>query len=199
LAKWKLKKRREAKQATMLDDRDSLLGLVKQHLCWYPRMELRDIYKLLYQGVMGSEHMNPSPDEFTRRLLLEYKHLLPDSHERLHEPVRPDQTLLRVNLRPYKNRQGGIDALITPLLETARTIRGDLIQLKSTWLIFTQLCEQGQLTNFKITEIHRFSRWLNTMEFPMVHHSETYRREYQPAYRLVAAKFVAGLGFDNAG
>ncbi len=50
----------------MLDDRDGLLWLLKQHLDWYPQMELRDVYKLLYQGVMGAEHLISSPEEFTR-------------------------------------------------------------------------------------------------------------------------------------
>jgi hypothetical protein len=44
-----------------LDDPESLLKLIQQHLSWYPLMQPRDVYKLLYQGVMGSEHMiNPS-------------------------------------------------------------------------------------------------------------------------------------------
>jgi hypothetical protein len=183
----------------MLDDRDSLLWLLKQHLDWYPHMALRDVYKLLYQGMMGAEHLISSPEEFARRLQLEFEHLLPDSQERSFEPVRPDQTLLRLNLRPYKSRQVGIDRLITPLLETARLITGDLAQLQSTWLSFTQLCEHEQLTNFNVPEVHRFNRWLEKMEFPAVHHSEPYRSEYQPAYRLIAVQYVTELGYENAG
>ena len=182
----------------MLYDRDSLLWLLKQHLDWYPLMEVLDVYKLLYQGVMGAEHLISSPEEFTRRLQLEFEHMLPDPEERTLEPVRPDQTLLRLNLRPYKSRQVGIDRLITPLRETARLFTGDLAQLQSKWLSFTQLCEREQLTTFNLPEVHRFNRWLEKLEFPAVHHSEPYRREYQPAYRLIAVQYVTELGFGNA-
>ena len=37
----------------MLDSPENLVELLKQHLSWYPLMEPRDIYKLLYQGVRG--------------------------------------------------------------------------------------------------------------------------------------------------
>jgi hypothetical protein len=32
-----------------------------------------------------------------------------------------------------------------------------------------------------------------------VHHSDTYRREYQPAYRLIAAGFISALELKDAG
>jgi hypothetical protein len=183
----------------MPDEPDSLVGLLQQHLSWYPLMKPRDIYKLLYQGVMGSEHLISSPEEFTRRLHLEINRLQPKPLERLFEPVRPDQTLLRLNLRPHKSHHLGIDRLSPSLLETTRFVTGDLSDLKATWLSFIQYCETGQITNFKIGELHQVTRWLEKMEFPLVHHSETYRREYQPAYRLIAAKFVSGLRLEYAG
>jgi hypothetical protein len=43
----------------------SWIGLVQLHSGWYPLMELRDVYKLLYQGVMGPEHSIASSEEFS--------------------------------------------------------------------------------------------------------------------------------------
>lgn len=177
---------------------EGLDALLKQHLNWYPLMELHDIYKLLYQGAMGSEHLISSPEEFAQRLRSEFDHLRPDPMERIFEPVRPNQTLLRLNLRAYKSRQTWIDPLISPLLETARSFTGDLAELRATWNGFIQSCELGQIQNYKINEIHTFTAWLEKLDFPAVHHSEIYCREYQPAYLLISDRFVHQLGLDDA-
>ena len=101
----------------MLDSPENLVELLKQHLSWYPLMEPRDIYKLLYQGVMGSEHLISSPEAFSQYLLEEFEPLPLDRSERLLEPVRPDRTLFRVNLRAYKYHQQHVSLLIPLLLE----------------------------------------------------------------------------------
>jgi hypothetical protein len=181
------------------DGKDTLLGLIRQHLSWYPLMELRDIYKLLFQAVMGSGHLITSPEQFTLHLHSEFVRLVSVSIEPLFVPVRPDQTLMRLNLRPYKSRHLGINQLILPLLETAQQATGGMTELKSAWMEFLQLCEQGRVDKFSIDEIHHFSHWLDKMEFPLVHHSEIYRREYQPVYRLISAKFIPKLGLMDAG
>jgi hypothetical protein len=162
-------------------------------------MQPRDVYKLVFQGVMGSEHLISSPEGFIKYLDEELEPLMPEPAERLFEPIRPDRTLLRINLRPYKALQLGTDILIPPLLETARSFLGDPSQLKAVWMDFVQSCGDGQITNFDIAEIHQFTVWLDGRGFPAIHHSEVYNREYQPAYRLISAQYAHQLGYSHAG
>jgi hypothetical protein len=176
-----------------------MLDLILQHLGWYPLMQPRDVYKLVFQGVMGSEHLISSPEGFIKYLVEELEPLLPEPAGRLFEPIRPDRTLLRINLRPYKALQLGADILIPPLLETARTFLGDPSQLQAEWMDFVQSCEHGQVSNFEVPEIHQFTTWLEGLKFPAVHHSEVYNQEYQPAYRLISAQFAHQLGYSHAG
>jgi hypothetical protein len=173
-----------------------LLPLLELHLNWYPLMELRDVYKLLYQGVMGAEHLMPSREEYTKYLVDEFAPLQPDPNERLLEPVRPDGALYRLNLRAYKARRLGLDALVPHLLETANVITGTKPELLAAWNEFTQLCLRGQIQQFDAAIIEQFNLWLERIEYPAIHHSETYGREYRPAYRLIAAQFAHGLGFE---
>jgi hypothetical protein len=182
----------------MQDDPESLLKLLTQHLTWYPLMELRDIYKLLYQGVLGSEHLLNSPEEYTRYLRHEYEHLQPHQHQRLLEPVRSDGVMFRLNLRPYKSKQKNIDQLATYLFETAQLIFGTKAALSEVWAVFTRLCQQGQIGHFDPDLISQFSQWLEEKEYPCVHHSKIYRREYQPAYRLISDKFISLLDVADA-
>lgn len=182
----------------MLFEPQHLLGMLQQHLRWYPLMELRDIYKLLFQSVMGAEHLIHSAEEYSLYLQTEFEHLLPDPLGRLLEPIRPDQSLLRVNLRPYKSYQRCVDGLTPALLQTAGLFTGNPAVLRTTWKEFIHLCERGELADFDINEIQQFTSWLEGLKYPAIHHSEVYRREYQPAYRLIAAQFIHQLGLDNA-
>jgi hypothetical protein len=177
----------------MRPDPISWLPLLQQHLSWYPRMELRDVYKLLYQGVMGAEHLMPSREEYTRYLRAEFEPLQPDPSGRLLEPIRPDGALHRLNLRPYKARQPELDALVPHLIETAQVITGTKPELLAAWDEFTQLCFTGLIQRFDRRSIEQFSWWLEQVDYPAIHHSEIYSREYQPAYRLIAARFIHEL------
>jgi hypothetical protein len=176
-----------------------LLTLLQKHLGWYPLMEPRDVYKLLYQGVMGAEHLMPSREEYTRYLMDEFESLEPDTTGRLLEPLRPDGALYRLNLRPYKARLLGLDQLIAYLLETAHMVTGSSTELHTTWIEFIELCERGQITQFTVDSVQGFGHWLVEMGFPAVHHSDIYIREYRPAYRLISTHFIYGLGFGNMG
>jgi hypothetical protein len=176
-----------------------MLEIILKHLNWYPMMQPRDVYKLVFQGVMGSEHLISSPEGFIKYLDEEFEPLLPEPKGRLFEPIRPDQTLLRINLRPYKALQLGTGILIPPLLETARAFLGDPSQLQVVWMGFVHSCEQGQITHFDIAEIHQLTAWLEGLNFPAIHHSEIYNQEYQPAYRLISAQFAHQLGYRHAG
>lgn len=183
----------------ILDEAEGWISLLHQHLHWYPLMELRDIYKLLYQGILGPEHMIANRQEYTRRLRNEFKRIHPDPLQRLLEPIQPDHSLFRLNLRAYKSRRPEVDLLVPLLLATSRKISATEYELLRTWSAFVQWCEKGLIQQFKSADLETFSRWLEQQAYPAVHHSKAYRREYQPAYRLISALYTAELGFDVAG
>lgn len=176
-----------------------LLELLCQHLAWYPQMQLEDTYKLIYQAVLGSEHLVSSVEEFSRYLQLEYQSLQPDPHQQLFEPLRPDGSLFRLNLRPYKSRQLGFSRLIHPLLGTPKLLSGSQAELIATWQAFSQLCQQGYLAVFDVGAVGQFTQLLEQQSFPAMHHSTTYRRLYQPAYQLIAASLIPDLELAGAG
>ncbi len=183
----------------MQANNDDFLQLIRQHLAWYPLMQVRDVYKLIYQGAMGPEHMVATQQEFARRLEVEFSSLQPARSERLLEPVRSDQSLLRLNLRSYKAREKAIDRIIPLLLQTSRQTHGSMEELVNSWTILVQHAEKGQVDSLPFDEVNKFSHWLEREGYPAVHHSQVYRREYQPAYRLLAADLISELGFAHAG
>jgi hypothetical protein len=86
---------------------DRVPVLIKEHLARKPGMEPCDLYKLIYQGVRGSEHLISSPEAFTERLVKEWRELDFADGDPLWESIRPDGNLLRLNLRPFKARAVG--------------------------------------------------------------------------------------------
>jgi len=181
----------------MVADADTRLKLIQLHLSWYPLMQLRDAYKLIYQGAMGSEHMLVTQQEYEHLLTAEFEHMLPDPHLRLLEPIRPDRSLFRLNLRSYKAHNHQIELLIPSLIRTSKYVIGTKTDLLEAWADFACLCERSEVGTFHITDIQHFSRWLEQEDYPAVNHSEVYRREYQPAYRLIAGRFIAELGLND--
>jgi hypothetical protein len=135
-------------------------------------MEPRDVYKLLYQGILGLKHLVASPGEFATRLRTEYEVVCSDDSGPLWEAVRPDWRLGRLNLRPFKARGGDVE----------------LEELRAAWATFVAVCQAGQWQVFALPEVLAFSVWLTDHGHPTVHHSARYREAYEPAYRLVDRK-----------
>ena len=162
-------------------------------------MQVQDAYKLLYQGVMGAEHISSNQQEFLHQLEIEFESLSATAGQQLVEPIRVDQALFRFNLRAYKSEHTSIDLLIPYFLDTLLIDYGTKAELIGTWQTFIRICDKDLSEPFPDPEVKQFSQWLEQEDYPAVHHSEVYRREYLPAYRLIAAQFIPLLGVTNAG
>ena len=173
--------------------REALTALVHGHLLRYPAAEPRDIYKLLYQGVLGPEHLIDSEDEFAAKLRAEFDAAVPDENEPLWEPLRPDGLLGRLNLRPFKARGGDPGRLVEACLRTACMRWGTPEDLKRAWDTFTILARQGTWPSIPPGRVDMLTRYLILHGYPPMHHSTMYKRSYAPAYRVVAARWTAML------
>jgi hypothetical protein len=153
-------------------------------------MSPRDMYKLLYQGVRGPEHIITSPQAFTEHLAEEWDELDIAKGDPLWESIRPDCSLLRLNLRPFKALGGDRDELAAACLETGRRSWGTQAELLLAWDHLITACKQNLWPGPSLNEVVAFTSWLEEKGFPPVHHSERYRGLYRPAYRLVAADLM---------
>jgi hypothetical protein len=176
----------------MWDSTATVARLVDDHLIHYPAMEPTDVYKLLYQGVLGPEHLIASPPAFAARLRTEYDEVLPDETEPVWEPFRPDGALGRVNLRPLKAGGGEVERLIAACLETAERSWGTPGELRTAWKAFVELCQSGRWPAFPLATMLTLTERLEAEGFPPMHHSSAYRLSYRPAYRLAARNLWFG-------
>jgi len=173
--------------------REALTTLIQGHLLRYPAAEPRDIYKLLYQGVLGPEHMVDPVEEFEARLWAELDEVQPDENEPLWEPVRPDGLLGRLNLRPFKARGGDPARLLEACLRTTFQRWGTPEDLKRAWDTFSSLARQGICPSISAGRMDILTRYLILHNYPPTQHSTMFKRSYGPAYRVVAARWTGML------
>lgn len=156
------------------------------HAQRYPLMQLEDLYKLIHQASFGSEHAIQNPDSAFQRLRDEWVCMGEGPPEPLCEEISPDGLILRVHLRPYAASGGDLETLFSAFLQTATGSRSRPQDMLSYAECAIALAEQGELL-WRAEDIRRFIARRREEGWPVVHHSEAYRKTYRPAYRVIAS------------
>ncbi len=165
-------------------------NIIDHQFALYPEMTIQDLYKLVYQGVMGSGHAISSEESAGNWLREEIVSSTGcGGMEELYEEISPDGRVLRVNLRPFTAAGGDTDRLLTAFIRTGREYRGSNEELVYWWGFLSDL--QSKFTKEQLTE-YMDSR--QKEYFPAVHHSEKYRRLYFPSYRVTLRDFCIEEG-----
>ena len=164
-------------------DSERAKGLIEEHFMRRPLMRSTDVYKLLYQGVFGVGHI--MGEAAWERLQEEAGRIDPEDHlwEPLIEGVSADESMVRVNLRPFLRRGLPLDRLFKVMKETA-VWEGVAEDFLRGWRVFNELVESGIIAVDK-GELERLNRELDEEGIRPRHHSEAYRDAYYPAYRVV--------------
>jgi hypothetical protein len=170
--------------------------LIVEHRKRYPLMEARDIYKLIYQGTMGPEHLLSDTAGARTKLEQEFQSASSRDDAPLVENISTDSRICRVNLRPFRYRGGESDRLFQVFLASSDFISPRRDRLRSLWSSFVERVEDGHLDFGKI-EVERTDRWLREHDFPPLSHSDIYREAYHPAYRVCATELLTGLGVES--
>jgi hypothetical protein len=148
------------------------------HLELRPRMQVEDVFKLLFQANYGNGHsISESAFAHLNEELscLDYNS---NGHDSLTEPVSIDTSLVRVNLRPFV-LAGHSSRKLYELMETSGARQGSFDTLMAQWEDFMQLCpscfsfDQADIACFKVPDT-------------LPRHSALYHQLYAPAYRIVA-------------
>ncbi len=156
--------------------------LVLNHMKRYPEAQVRDIYKLIFQGVYGVKHLfidkawDVLKEETDRINVDDYP------HRALFDDVNPMGSMVRVNLRPFLRRNLSLEKLFNVMKKTSEH-RGEPQLFLEYWREFSQMVTSGVLPlNVKDLEVIEAS--IKQGIKPM-HHTQRYREAYYPAYRVV--------------
>jgi hypothetical protein len=171
--------------------------LLREHRARYPRAAPQDLYALVYQGVMGSGTVIVDPAAMQRRLLRQIEEAQPDPSGPLIEPVDPEGRLVRIHLGAFKARGASPEQLAHAVALTSQRTQPDPQALDR---VMTSLRNLDLGTQSATTEWRRFLDLMKTQGYPPLQHSDAYRSSYAPAYELLLAELLPGLGLaEDAG
>jgi len=159
------------------------------HARRYPRWALEDLYKLVHQGAMGSEHAVIDEARAREWLTRELADLRSGPDEPLLDPISAGGLIVRVHLRPLVRLGLDAELLLGAFVRTAREFRGSTESIEVGFAEAAGLARDGLLA-FGVADVRSLVARMRTVGFPAVRHSAVFRAEYHPAYRVVARAFL---------
>jgi hypothetical protein len=170
-------------------DDGAVKALVRRQQRLHLNLGVQDVYKLLFQGVMGVAHI--LGDKERARRYLEDEFAGADVSEFLDEPLVEDISVgggvVRVNLRPFKRLGLSLDNLFKAMIISAERLKEDKEAFITLWNKFMELVKDRRL-DFDYEALAEFDRVMRDRGYPPVHHSKEYVKANKPAYRVVGKK-----------
>ena len=172
----------------MTDQQEETAAFLKRQLARYPMMEPTDAMKALYQSAFGCGHLVTDASAAAAYIRREAQTLRP----REGDPVEPlDGPWCRVYLDAVRNglRPETLAALFQLSAEPVPDARE---RLEAKLTVLRRMTAEGSLP-FDLPDTERRLTAWREAGYPAVHHSETFRERYAPAYRLMKREYAALL------
>lgn len=173
-----------------MQNRDEFKKLLLKQYKLYPKMQLKDMVKLIYQNEFAGGHMIADEEESLERLQEEYTTLERYSHEdSTFEPFENiGNGLCRLHLKGILNSEIDIRTVNKFFIDTANSVNGDIRSFEAKLDILRQCCIDGYLP-YSVEELDIYLNGYKPQGYPPVSHSEIYRDSYLPAYRIVREEY----------
>ncbi len=165
----------------MTDTRARLTALFSM----YPRMEAQDVFKYLHQSVFGCGHFVHDRALGIAWIEEEMKTAQPDGHGL----VFLDGDFVRV---PVGYHGLGAEALFERFFLSSSMPCGTVKDLEERLFVLRTLAQSGEIPLSSEMLNEALQSW-KAAGYPSLHHSETYRRLYHPAYRVVHGNFISDI------
>ena len=162
--------------------------LLVSHYNTYPKLEVADIFKFIFQSAFGCEHLVSSEERALNYIKEELKRVSADEAPRvdkldgdysrvylscLNDEVTPE-VMAKYFCLSAKIEPDGKEKLLEKIAVARELILDGTIPLS--------------LSDFD--ELH--GKWREA-GYPAIHHSEAFREAYHPAYRVIANEYLKHL------
>ena len=162
--------------------------LLMEHYRAYPNLQIKDVFKFLHQSSFGCEHLVTDPIAAIRYICDESKEC-PVRRENLIEEL--DGDFCRVHLGILKdglsaNTLGRLFFLSAKPVEEGNSI------LEEKLAVFCEMVEKGMLPFTPNKVKSEIAQW-KALGYPACRHSQEFRNNYFPAYRVIDKRFITFL------
>lgn len=159
--------------------------LLIEHYKRYPKLQIQDILKFIFQSSFGCEHMISSLDFVTDYILKEVSTIKQIDNCFIEQL---DGSYSRVHLSCLKNGLSA-DTLGKLFYASAKKEDKGLENLIQKLDVIKDLILEGLLP-FSIEDFNsKLNEW-SIKSYPALHHSNIFREEYNPSYRVIADKYI---------
>ena len=158
-----------------------LENIILTHTQKYPLMQVTDAVKLIYQGEFGGGHLVRDRKECLSRIKKEAE-ISSKSYGEVIEDI--GFGIVRVNLASIESIGITHEKLCDLFIESASIIKGDLSTFFKKLECLSALTSNNAFS-FTLRELDSYLEEYIKSGCPAVSHSEIYRNEYHPAYRIV--------------
>ena len=148
-----------------------------------------DLYKLLHQAAMGSEHAMHDTAGVRAWMVNELATMGQGPAEPLVDTIAPGGAIVRVNLRPWVAARRSTDSLLGAFIATATAYPPDTARLARYLAAVEPVIAAGK-ASFGPGAWHALVAAKRSAGFPAGEHSAGYVTAYRPAYRVVAGPLV---------
>ena len=169
-----------------MDNNESTRLLLLEHCKKYPSLEIRDVFKFLYQSSFGCEHAAADEKTVRERIISEYESV--NSNEDI-EMLDGDYFRL-----PLSYLKKGLSAATLARLFCLSAVKEENRheRLSEKLSVLKDLTAKGTLP-FESESLEGELKEWEKQGYPSVSHTETFKREYSPSYRVISKRFMPFL------
>ena len=171
-----------------METREKIKAALVCHCKRYPKLQIRDMFKYIYQSSFGCEHMISSPEAVEDYIRKETEQYVSVAEEVI-EPL--DGDYCRVHLDVI--REGPSASTLAKLFYlSADHVEDGKERLLEKLSVLSEAAKEGVLS-FGIEEVTAAMKEWCEAGYPACHHSEKFREAYTPAYRLIKKEYAMFL------
>ena len=159
---------------------EELKKILREHASRYPLMEPADAVKLIYQNEFGGGHLIKDRQACLDYLRKEYESVQFDPDMPRQESI--GNGIVRVHLAAVRPEE--LDQLGADFIRSANTHVGSMERFLEKLEVLRQLASAGTF-GFCAETMEMYLILYQMAGYTPVSHSQTYRKHYHPAYRVV--------------
>ena len=163
------------------------MHLLVDHYKKYPKMQIEDFYKLIFQNEFAGGHLISDENDSLDHLTNEFNRIkdqksLGDVFENI------GNKLVRLYLSPLYSMKINIATINRFFVITANSHYGSKEKFENKMMIFLECCK-NKILLFDDIKAAAFIHDQKNKGYTHISHSKEYRESYQPAYRVIQNEF----------
>lgn len=157
---------------------------LQEQVALHPSMQPQDIVKMCYQAAFGAEHLLVDKEAAFTWLQKEFEEIeVTGVSEKIYEQIH--DKVCRINLREWKRRNMPLEWLFRIFVESA-----SYANMYGGQELFAQNMQEVETLIREGVFTFSMKEWQETSKQGPVHHSEAYRQQEKPAYRIICSRYI---------